>query len=925
MAENRTHDHREYDPEDYFRVFEETANHLNWPVEQWVWLLKPKLSDRQEKDLLKAASLADTYSLIHKSIPNKKAEVFVKPVSGKSQQISDNPKGSDNPKCSYCEKVVVRDLTGISSIPLASVYLDCPLVKGKVELGVIDTELPVKGVSLLLGNDLAGKLIVPNLIVTDTPMEDKVDLEQAPTHIVTRSQAGEKVNDFEVDSDFLAKPILVPHEPFEKLVIDCVGPLPKTKGGNQYLLTLMCPGTRFPEAIPLKNISAKNIAKHLLSFFTTYGIPKDIQTDRGSNFTSKLFSEILKELNIKHSLSSAYHPESQGVLERWHQTFKSMLKKFCLESNLDWDEGVKFLLFAIRESPQESLGVSPFEMVYGRLLRGPLALIKDEWLKPPDSHQTVTVQQYLSNFKETLSKVRKIASENLSKAQIKMKNNYDQKTKIRKFNPGDFVLAYFPILGSPFSSKFFGPYKVVKNVNNHTYVIETPDRRKSTQIIHANLLKRYHSRNTETGYGDKIVNVNVKVKDEKPEVSEPEFIYSWRFVDNDAALKTFENSCQHLSPFQSTELQNLICSYPELYGENPGQCTVLTHDIELLPGTAPIRQHPYRISPAKKLVMKEEVEYLLRTGLAKPSKSPWASPCLLVPREDGSMRLCTDYRRVNSATVKDSYPLPRLDDIIDSVGQAKYVAKIDLLKGYYQGLEGVFAYLDDILVIGDSWKELMTRLNMLFDRLREAQLTINLKKCVFGQATVTYLGHIVGGGNVRPKTANVNAILDYPEPKNRKSLKRFLGMVSYYRKFCRNFASVAAPLHSLTSPKKKYEWDEKCQAAFEHLKYFLSSEPVLHSPNFSKPFSLQVDACDTGAGGVLLQEIDGVLHPIGYTSSSFKLHQLSYSTIEKELLSLVLALQKFECYLQGAPVIHVYTDHTPSPFLSAPRPIISDY
>ncbi|XP_068213993.1 uncharacterized protein [Palaemon carinicauda] len=129
---------------------------------------------------------------------------------------------------------------------------------------------------------------------------------------------------------------------------------------------------------------------------------------------------------------------------------------------------------------------------------------------------------------------------------------------------------------------------------------------------------------------------------------------------------------------------------------------------------------------------------------------------------------------------------------------------------------------------------------MLFDRLREAQLTINLQKCVFGQATVTYLGHIVGGGNVRPKTANVNAILDSPEPKTRKSLKKFLGMVSYYRKFCCNFASVAAPLHSLSIPKKNYEWKERCQAAFERIRFFLSSEPVLHSPNFSKPFSLQV-------------------------------------------------------------------------------------
>ena len=146
------------------------------------------------------------------------------------------------------------------------------------------------------------------------------------------------------------QPITVPLELFEKIIIDCVGPLPRTKKGNEYLLTL-CPTTRFPEAIPLKNISARNIANHLLRMFTVYGIPKEIQSDRGTNFTSILFSNILKELKVKQILSSAYHPVSQGVLERWHQTFKSMLRKFCTESNPNWDEGVDYLLFAIREAP----------------------------------------------------------------------------------------------------------------------------------------------------------------------------------------------------------------------------------------------------------------------------------------------------------------------------------------------------------------------------------------------------------------------------------------------------------------------------------------------------------------------------------------------------------------------------------------------
>ena len=359
--------------------------------------------------------------------------------------------------------------------------------------------------------------------------------------------------------------------------------------------------------------------------------------------------------------------------------------------------------------------------------------------------------------------------------------------------------------------------------------------------------------------------------------------------------------------------------------------------------------------------MKEEVDYLLEHGIATPSKSPWASPCLLVPKEDGSTRFCTDYRKVNNVTVKDSYPLPLIDDLIDSVGQARFVTKIDLLKGYYQvaltdraklisafitpfglfqyevmpfgltnapstfqrlinytiqGLEGVYCYLDDILVTSQSWEEHFMRLEELFKRLKKASLTINLKKSTFSKATVTYLGHIVGNGIIRPKAANIEAVLKYPVPTTRKSLQRFLGLASYYRRFCKNFSSVASPLTSLTSSKVNFSWNDDCQASFDQLKLLLCNDPILMSPDFNKTFILQVDACDSGAGGVLLQESsDGVLHPVSYTSSKFKKHQRSYSTIEKETLSLVLSLQKFECYLQGTREILVYTDHNPLTFI----------
>ena len=160
-------------------------------------------------------------------------------------------------------------------------------------------------------------------------------------------------------------PIPAFEEPFSRVIIDCVGPLPKTKSGNEFLLTIMCASTRFPEAIPLRNIKAKTIVRALIKFFTLVGLPKSIQSDQGSNFMSGLFQQVMSELNIEQYKSSAYHPESQGALERFHQTLKNMIRTYCFQTEKHWDEGIHLLLFASRESVQESLGFSPFELVFG--------------------------------------------------------------------------------------------------------------------------------------------------------------------------------------------------------------------------------------------------------------------------------------------------------------------------------------------------------------------------------------------------------------------------------------------------------------------------------------------------------------------------------------------------------------------------------
>ena len=297
------------------------------------------------------------------------------------------------------------------------------------------------------------------------------------------------------------KPIPAFEEPFSRILINCVGPLPKTKKGNQYLLTIMCASTRFPEAVPLRNITTKTVVQALTKFFTLVGLPKSIQSDQGSNFMSGIFQQAMHELKIKQYKSTAYHPESQGALERFHQTLKNMMGTYCLETEKDWDDGVHLLLFAARESVQESLGFNPFELVFGHNVRGPLNLLKDKLLS--DSGMSLDVSQYVADFRIKLSKACELAKKNLQSAQKCMKNQYDKNCVSRKFQPGDKVLALLPVTGNTFQARYFGPYLIEKKENDLNYVIITPDRRKSKQLCHVNMLKPYLERKS----GVQIVNM----------------------------------------------------------------------------------------------------------------------------------------------------------------------------------------------------------------------------------------------------------------------------------------------------------------------------------------------------------------------------------------------------------------------------------
>ncbi len=360
-------------------------------------------------------------------------------------------------------------------------------------------------------------------------------------------------------------PIPVVGEPFERLILDCVGPLPKSKSGHQYVLTLMCAATRFPEAVPLRTLKAQAIVKEIVKFCSTFGLPKVIQTDRGTNFTSKMFSQVLKELGVDHQLSSAYHPESQGALERFHQTFKTMLRAYCISPNRDWVEGLPLLMFAVRETVQESLGFSPADLVFGHTVRGPLKLLSEQLLsKHPVSSN---ILDYVSAFRERLHKACEVAKAHLVTAQSKMKLRYDKTSVKRIFQPGDLVLVLLPVPGSALQAKFDGPYAVEKKLSETDYVISTPDRRRKSRVCHLNMLKGYIRKETSEACVANIVpeiaaiGLSAAYSPVEDNLVVHEVQMSCTRLNNSAVLKDLNAYLAHLRKNQRTDIMDiLLCS-----------------------------------------------------------------------------------------------------------------------------------------------------------------------------------------------------------------------------------------------------------------------------------------------------------------------------------------------------------------------------
>jgi len=393
----------------------------------------------------------------------------------------------------------------------------------------------------------------------------------------------------------------------------------------------------------------------------------------------------------------------------------------------------------------------------------------------------------------------------------------------------------------------------------------------------------------------------------------------------------------------------------------------VAHRIELEPGAQPPSKRPYRLNPLELDELKKQLEELTSRGYIQPSTSPYGAPVIFVKKKDGSMRLCVDYRALNAVTVKNSYPLPKIDELLDRLHGAKVFSKMDLAQGYHQVrvaesdipktafrcqlghfefkvmpfglcnapstfqalmnkvlrqhpggaalLEYVIVYLDDILIFSKTEEEHLQHLEEVCKRLQAESLFAKRSKCSFGMTEVEFLGHTVSREGLATDKHKVQAVRDWPVPTNTKEVQSFLGLANFYRRFVKDYSTTAFALTELTKKEWEFEWSEAAQASFDALKASLCEAPVLAPPDRDAPYTIDCDASAFAIGAVLSQGEGDTKRVVAFESRKLTPAERNYLNHDKETLSVVHALRKWRHYVMNGHQTKVFTDNTATKYI----------
>ena len=578
-------------------------------------------------------------------------------------------------------------------------------------------------------------------------------------------------------------------------------------------------------------------------------------------------------------------------------------------------------------------------------------MLKETWEGKEKSSESVV--SHILTMRDRMEAMKELVMENMEKAQTIQKKWYDQNARYRELKVGSKVLVLLPSSTNKLLAQWQGPYEVLEQVGSVDYMIDMHDRRKRRKIFHVNMLREFcpPSDTIAVGYW-----CEEETCPEDSRVDDEEEVPVWREEPLQSELKVGPTLGEQLTTQQREELAGVLEEFAAVFSNLPGRTRLAEHPIEC--GSArPIRLAPYRIPHAYRKAVQQEIKEMLEGGIIEPSASEWCSPMVIVKKKDGALRICVDYRKLNSVSQVDAYPMPRIDEILDQLGKPQFISTMDLTRGYWQvpveqkarhktafstpfglyqfkmmpfGLQGApatfqrlmdhvtremngfaSAYLDDLIIYSSSWADHVSHLRRVLEKLVGAGLTVKLSKCQFGMSKCTYLGHVIGSGSVEPEPSKVLVVKQFEAPKTKTQVRAFLGLTGYYRRFIPNNAAVALPLTELTKKMAptNVTWTAKCEAAFQELKRLLCSTPVLASPDFEKPFILQTDASEYGVGAVLSQrDAQGCDHPIAYFSRKLLPREVRYSTVEKECLAIKLGMETFRVYLLGRKFT-VETDH----------------
>ena len=423
--------------------------------------------------------------------------------------------------------------------------------------------------------------------------------------------------------------------------------------------------------------------------------------------------------------------------------------------------------------------------------------------------------------------------------------------------------------------------------------------------------------------------------------------------------------CADLSNEQKQKLINFLSRNKDMFAKDIseiGKTNLHTHTIYT--GQAkPVSTPPYRQTPQMRAELDRQLEEMKRHGIIEESTSPWHSPVVMVKKPNNEWRFCVDYRKLNAVTEIMSFPIPHMSDVFDTLAESKaeVFSTLDLRSGFWQvpldkstksksafiTHSGVYefnrlafgmvnasmtfqslmtkvlknlnfkialVYIDDVLVFSKDFDQHLHHLELVFTNLRKANLKLHPAKCKFATKQVKYLGHIVSKDGMKVNPENIAKILEAKSPCNQKQVKSVLGMTGYYRKFIKNYAKIAAPLHDLLKKDKKFCWSEEAEIAFKELKHKLVTAPILRYPQFDKEFVLSTDSSDFSIGYVLSQVHDGKELPICYGGRALRNNELKWHITDKEGLALVEGIQHFRHYLANTKFT-VFTDNVSVKYL----------